>query len=56
MGDAAEMAILEWTGTVTAAPEAEPEKKAEEPKSKETKAPKAKKNVAEKKEESAAST
>ncbi len=56
MGDAAEMAILEWTGTVTAAPEPEPEKKAEEPKSKETKAPKAKKNVAEKKEESAAST
>ena len=56
MGDAAEMAILEWTGTVSAAPEPAPEKKAEEPKSKETKAPKAKKNVAEKKEESAAST
>jgi large subunit ribosomal protein L17 len=56
MGDAAEMAILEWTGAVTAAPEPEPEKKAEEPKSKETKAPKAKKKVAEKKEESAAST
>ena len=56
MGDAAEMAILEWTGTVTAAPEAEPEKKAEEPKSKETKGPKTKKKVAEKKEESAAST
>ena len=56
MGDAAEMAILEWTGTVTAAPEPEPEKRAEEPKSKEMKAPKAKKKVAEKKEESAAST
>jgi large subunit ribosomal protein L17 len=56
MGDAAEMAILEWTGTVTAAPEPESEKKAEEPKSKETKAPKAKKKVPEKKEESAAST
>ena len=56
MGDAAEMAILEWTGTVTAPPEPGPEKKAEEPKSKETKAPKAKKKIAEKKEESAALT
>ena len=56
MGYAAEMAILEWTGTVTAVPEPQPEKKAEEPKSKETKASKAKKTVAEKKEESAAST
>jgi len=60
LGDAAEMAILEWTGTVTAAPEPEQGKPAEEPKAKETKAketkaPKAKKKVAEKKEEGAAS-
>src|SRR5438552_19119319 len=55
LGDAAEVAILEWTGTVTIAPEPEQGKKAEEPQSKETKAPKAKKNVAEKKEEGAAS-
>ena len=55
LGDAAEIAILEWTGTVTATPEPEKGKKAEEPQSKETKAPKAKK-VAEKKEEGAVSS
>jgi large subunit ribosomal protein L17 len=54
LGDAAEVAILEWTGTVTAAPEPEQGKKAEEPQSRETKALKAKK-VSEKKEEGAAS-
>jgi large subunit ribosomal protein L17 len=43
LGDAAHMAILEWTGTVAAAPEPEKGKKAEEPKAKETQAPKAKK-------------
>ena len=42
MGDAAEIAILEWTGTVTAAPEPEKGGKTEEPKAKEAKAPKAK--------------
>ena len=45
LGDAAEVAILEWTGTAAAAPEPEKGKKAEEPKPKaakeETKAPKA---------------
>ncbi len=57
LGDAAEMAILEWTGTATAAPEPETGKKAEEPKPKQTKeakAPKAKKKSPEKKEEGAA--
>ena len=62
MGDAAEMVILEWTGTAAAAPAPETGKKAEEPKPKETKeatekapkAPKAKKKSAEKKEEAAA--
>ena len=52
--DAAEMAILEWTGIVIAAPEPAKDKKAEEPKPKETqetKAPKAKKKVGEKKAE-----
>lgn len=56
LGDAAEMVILEWTGTATAAPEPETGKKAEEPKPKEAKegkAPKAKKKSAEKKEEAA---
>src|ERR1017187_1394963 len=53
LGDAAEIAILEWTGTVTAAPEPEQGKKAEEPKAKETKAPKTKQAV-ETKPESAA--
>ena len=56
-GDAAEMAILEWTGTAAPAPEPEKGKKAEEPKpkaAKEPKAPKAKKKPAEKKEEAAA--
>jgi large subunit ribosomal protein L17 len=53
MGDAAEIAILEWTGTVTAAPAPETEKgvKTEEPKTKEAKAPKAKKTSGKKKEE-----
>jgi large subunit ribosomal protein L17 len=50
LGDAAELAILEWTGTAAPAPEAEKGKKAEEPKPKEAKAPKA----VEKKEEAAA--
>ena len=54
LGDAAEIAILEWTGTVTAAPEPEQGKKAEEPKAKETKAPRAKKKTTETKQESAA--
>jgi large subunit ribosomal protein L17 len=53
MGDAAEIAILEWTGTVTAAPEPEKVGKTEEPQPKETKAPKAKKTVDKKKEEGA---
>ncbi len=58
LGDAAHMAILEWTGRVTAAPEPATDKKAEEPKSKEPKAkepkaPKAKKKAEEKKEQAA---
>jgi large subunit ribosomal protein L17 len=56
LGDAAEIAILEWTGTVTAAPEPEQGKKAEEPKATEAKtpkAPKAKKKATETKQESA---
>jgi large subunit ribosomal protein L17 len=59
-GDAAEMVILEWTGTASAAPAPETEKTAEEPKPQETKearapkAPKAKKKSAAKKEEAAA--
>ena len=56
LGDAAEIAILEWTNTVTTTPEPEKDKKAEEPKSAETKAPKRKKSVAEKKEEGVASS
>jgi large subunit ribosomal protein L17 len=61
LGDAAHMAILEWTGTVTAAPEPATDKKAEEPKSnepksKEPKAPKAKKKADEKKEQAAAAS
>jgi large subunit ribosomal protein L17 len=55
LGDAAEIAILEWTGTVTAAPEPEEGKKAEEPRLKETKVAKLKKKAAGKKEEGAAS-
>ena len=54
MGDAAEIAILEWTGTITTAPEPEKTGKAEEPKSTETKAPKVKKASSKKKEEGAA--
>src|SRR5258706_15869371 len=54
MGDAAEIAILEWTGTGTAAPEPETGGKTEEPTPKETKAPKAKKTSGKKKEEGAA--
>jgi large subunit ribosomal protein L17 len=62
-GDAAEMVILEWTGTAAAAPAPETEKTAEEPKPEETqetkeakapKAPKAKKKSAEKTEKAAA--
>jgi large subunit ribosomal protein L17 len=56
LGDAAEVAILEWTGTVSAAPEPQTDKKAEETKAKETKAPTAKKETAEKKEQGAASS
>ena len=59
LGDAAEIAILEWTGTVTAAPEPEKGQKGQEPKTKEgqaPKAPKAKKKTAEKEEEAAASS
>jgi large subunit ribosomal protein L17 len=57
-GDAAEMVILEWTGTVLAAPAPETGKGAEEPKpaeatTKETK-PAGKKKAVEKKEEAAA--
>jgi large subunit ribosomal protein L17 len=55
LGDAAHIAILEWTGTVTAAPEPEKGKKAEEPKAKETQIPKAKK-ADEKKEQAAAAS
>jgi large subunit ribosomal protein L17 len=51
-GDAAQMAILEWTGTVAAAPETQGPKQAEEPKPKEAK-PSQKKKSAEKKEEGA---
>lgn len=54
MGDAAEIAILEWTGTVASAPEPETTGKTEEPQTKETKAPKAKKAAVKKKEEGAA--
>ena len=60
LGDAAEMVILEWTGTAAAAPAPETGKKAEEPKPEETKeakepkAPKAKKKSVEKKEEASA--
>jgi large subunit ribosomal protein L17 len=57
LGDAAEMVILEWTGTAAAAPEPEKTGKAEEPKPKETKAakaPKTKKKSVETKEEGAA--
>ena len=54
MGDAAEIAILEWTGTVTAAPEPEKTGQTEEPKTKEAKAPKTKKASSKKKEEGAA--
>jgi large subunit ribosomal protein L17 len=56
LGDAAEMVILEWTGTAGVTPEPETGKKAEEPKPKETKeakAPKAKTKSVEKKEEAA---
>jgi large subunit ribosomal protein L17 len=56
LGDAAEIVILEWTGTVGTAPEPQTDKKAEEPKVKETKAPKVKKSVTEEKEQGAAST
>ncbi|MGD0061514.1 MAG: 50S ribosomal protein L17 [Verrucomicrobiia bacterium] len=61
LGDAAPLAILEWTGTVTAAPAPATEKKAEEPKSKESKATeakgsKAKKKTDEKKEQVAAAS
>src|SRR5271170_2644470 len=53
LGDAAHVAILEWTGTVTATVEPDAGKKGEEPKSKDKKAPTAKKKVTEKKEEGA---
>jgi len=53
MGDAAEIAILEWTGTVTAAPEPEKGAKTEDSKPKETKAPKVKMTSSKKKEEGA---
>ncbi|HVM61166.1 MAG TPA: 50S ribosomal protein L17 [Verrucomicrobiae bacterium] len=55
LGDAAHVAILEWTGTVATSPAPEPGKKAEEPKSKEPKASKAKK-ADEKKEQAAATS
>jgi large subunit ribosomal protein L17 len=54
MGDAAEIAILEWTGTVTAAPEPETVANTGEPKPKETKAPKVKKTSSKKKEDGTA--
>ena len=54
VGDAAEIAILEWTGTVAATSEPEKGAKAEEPIAKEAKAPKAKKASSKKKEEGAA--
>lgn len=54
VGDAAEMAILEWTGTVAAAPAPEAGKTAEEPKPKtEKKAKAGKKEAPAKKEEAA---
>ncbi len=57
-GDAAEMVILEWTGTVAPAPVPETGKQAEEPKPAEAAAneakPARKKKAAEKKEEAAA--
>jgi large subunit ribosomal protein L17 len=57
LGDAAPVAILEWTGTVTAAPEPETGKTAEEPKSKgTTKSPTPKKKAAGKKEEGTAAS
>ena len=56
MGDAAEIAILEWTGTVTATPEPEKGAKTEEPKPLEAKEPKTKKAVVKKKEEGAAAS
>jgi len=56
LGDAAEVAILEWTGTASAAAEPQTDKKAEEPKVKETKALKGKKAAAETKEAGAASS
>jgi hypothetical protein len=57
LGDAAPIAILEWTGTVAPAPEPETGKKAEEPQGKEPK-PKAstKKKTVEKTEEASASS
>ena len=56
LGDAAEIAILEWTGTVSVAPGPEAGKKAVEPQPKEAKAPKARKKPAGKREEGAAQT
>jgi len=60
LGDAAELVILEWTGTAAQTPAPEAEKKAEETTPKETKEPKApkakKKKSAEKKEEAAAAS
>jgi large subunit ribosomal protein L17 len=56
MGDAAEIAILEWTGTVTPTPEPEKGAKTEEPKPLEAKEPKTKKTVVKKKEEGAAAS
>jgi large subunit ribosomal protein L17 len=51
MGDAAEIAILEWTGTVTAVPETEKGAKIEEQTPTEPKAPQVKKTVGKKKKE-----
>jgi large subunit ribosomal protein L17 len=58
LGDAAPIAILEWTGTVAPAPEPETGKKAEEPQTKEpkAKASAAKKKTVEKKEEASTSS
>jgi large subunit ribosomal protein L17 len=53
MGDAAEIAILEWTGTVTAASEPDKGGKTEEPKPKESKTAKVRKTTEKKKEEGA---
>ena len=53
-GDAAEIAVLEWTGTATVAPAPEAEKKAKEPKPRAAKSPK-KKEAAAAKEEKAGS-